>query len=111
MAIDIQSAAQQVVETLQGAPGRINEALSDPRGFIGEVTGQDASDLDLAAFSSVLHEKAQEAGLGLSSFDLTSIDLGHISGEASELIDSFAGGGIGGLLGKAGGLLGNLFGR
>lgn len=119
MAMNIQSAIEQVTGAMQNAPEQVQGLLSDPQGTIESITGQTFEGADLAAIIEGVQQKVSESGIDLSGIDLSNIDLsnldlGNLAGTAQDLLGGVLGGsdeGGSGVADALGGIMGGLFGK
>ena len=98
MHMDVQAIIAQVSAALADAPEKLQDLVSDPKGTIEELTGQELGEGDLSQIVDGVKSGIADGSLDLSGLDLGSLDLGKLAG------------GLGGLLGGLGGL-GGIFGR
>lgn len=96
--MDVQAIIAQVSAALADAPEKLQDLVSDPKGTIEELTGQELGEGDLSQIVDGVKSGIADGSLDLSGLDLGSLDLGKLAG------------GLGGLLGGLGGLSG-IFGR
>ncbi|OUO36001.1 hypothetical protein [Olsenella sp. An290] len=96
--MDVQAIIAQVSAALADAPEKLQDLVSDPKGTIEELTGQELGEGDLSQIVDGVKSGIADGSLDLSGLDLGSLDLGKLAG------------GLGGLLGGLGGL-GGIFGR
>lgn len=96
--MDVQAIIAQVSAALADAPEKLQDLVSDPKGTIEELTGQELGEGDLSQIVDGVKSGIADGSLDLSGLDLGSLDLGKLAS------------GLGGLLGGLGGLSG-IFGR
>lgn len=96
--MDVQAIIAQVSAALADAPEKLQDLVSDPKGTIEELTGQELGEGDLSQIVDGVKSGIADGSLDLSGLDLGSLDLGKLAG------------GLGGLLGGLGSL-GGIFGR